>query len=184
MNLWFRLLYELLTWRLRTKESWYSVGRRTFRVWPSDLDIFKHMNNGVFLTLMDVSRYDLALRSGAWKKWKKLGWYPVVVAETITFRKSLMPWQSFDMESRVIGWDDEAFYFEQRFVVANEIYTKALVRIRFLKRTRGILTPQEVVEASGDWNGHQPELPQYVKTWAEQTKLPKGKEAAPSDWNV
>ncbi len=138
MNLWFRLVYELLTWRLRTKENWYSVGRRTFRVWPSDLDVFKHMNNGVFLTLLDVSRYDLALRSGAWQKWKKLGWYPVVVAETVTFRKSLMPWQSFDIESKVIGWDDQAIYFDQRFVVADEIYTQAIVRIRFLKRSRGI----------------------------------------------
>lgn len=182
MNLWFRLVYELLTWRLRTRESWWAVGRRTFRVWPSDLDIFKHMNNGVFLTLLDVSRYDLALRSGSWQKWKKLGWYPVVVAETVTFRKSLTPWQSFDIETKVIGWDDQAFYFEQRFVVADEIYTQAVVRIRFLKRTRGILTPMEVIEGTGDFNGEVPVLPEWVKQWAADTSLPKGKEPAPSNW--
>jgi acyl-CoA thioesterase FadM len=182
MNLWFRLAYELLTWRLRTKQDWLAVGRRTFRVWPSDLDVFKHMNNGVFLTLMDVSRYDLALRAGSWQKWKKLGWYPVVVAETVTFRKSLMPWQSFDIESKVIGWDDQAFYFEQRFVVANEIYTSAVVRIRFLKRSRGILTPMEVIEGTGNWDGTRPQLPEWVKDWAAKTALPKGKEPAPSVW--
>lgn len=183
MNLWLRLAYELLTWRFRTRESWFSVGRRTYRVWPTDLDVFNHMNNGVYLTLMDLSRYDLGLRSRAWQRWKKLGWYPVVVAATITFRKSLMPWQSFDMESRVVGWDDEAFYFEQRFVVANEIYAKAYTRIRFLKRTRGILSPQEVVDATGGWDGHRPELPEFVKHWAEETKLPKGREEAPSEWH-
>lgn len=182
MNLWLRLFYERLTWRLRTRENWYAVGRRSFRVWPSDLDIFNHMNNGVFLTLMDISRYDLGLRSGAWNIWKKHGWYPVVVAETITFRKSLMPWQSFDIESKVIGWDDQAFYFEQRFTVADEIYTKAVVRIRFLKRSRGIVTPQEVVEVSGHVEGPQPVLPEWVKRWAADTSLPKGKEPAPSLW--
>jgi acyl-CoA thioesterase FadM len=183
MNLWLRLIYEKLTWRLRTREDWHAVGRRTFRVWPSDLDIYKHMNNGVFLTLMDVSRYDLALRSGTWKKWKKLGWYPVVVAETVTFRKSLMPWQSFDIESKVIGWDDQAFYFEQRFVVGNEIYTKAVVKIRFLKRTRGILSPDEVIEGTGGWSEARPQLPEWVKSWNTNTALPKGKEPAPSVWS-
>jgi acyl-CoA thioesterase FadM len=182
MNLWFRLAYELLTWRLRTKESWSSVGRRTFRVWPTDLDVFKHMNNGVFLTLLDVSRYDLALRSGAWQRWKKLGWYPVVVAETVTFRKSLMPWQSFDIESKLIGWDDQAIYFDQRFVVADEIYTQAIVRIRFLKRSRGILTPMEVIEGTGTFQGEHPVLPEWVKQWAANSALPKGKEPAPSVW--
>jgi acyl-CoA thioesterase FadM len=63
------------------------LGLRSFRVWPTDLDIFNHMNNGKFLSLMDVSRFDVMLRSGSWKKFRKLNWYPVVVAETITFRK-------------------------------------------------------------------------------------------------
>ncbi|AOY56615.1 acyl-CoA thioesterase [Candidatus Rhodoluna planktonica] len=183
MNLWLRLIYEKLTWRFRTRLHWSDVGRRTFRVWPSDLDVFKHMNNGVFLTLMDISRYDLALRSGTWKKWKKLGWYPVVVAETITFRKSLLPWQAFDMESRVVGWDDQAFYFEQRFVVAGEIYTRAVVRIRFLKRPKGILSPREVSEGTGGWQGPEPQLPEFIKHWAAETGLPKGKEPAPSHWD-
>lgn len=183
MNLWLRLLYERLTWRLRTRESWHSVGRRSYRVWPTDLDIFNHMNNGVYLTLMDLSRYDLALRSGAWAKWKKLGWYPVVVAANITFRKSLTPGQSFDIESKVIGWDDQAIYFEQRFTVADEVYTVAIARLRFLKRSRGILTPQEVLDATGDFEGPAPKLPEWVKNWAAESALPKGKEPAPSIWH-
>ncbi|WP_296631125.1 thioesterase family protein [Rhodoluna sp.] len=182
MNMWLRLLYELLTWRLRTKLHWSDVGRRTFRVWPTDLDIFNHMNNGKFLTLFDLSRYDLALRSGAWQLWKKLGWYPVVVAATITYRKSLQPWQAFDMESKVIGWDAHAFYFDQRMVVAGEIYAQGIIRIRFLKRSRGIVTPDEVLAHSHEFVGEHPVLPEWVKVWAENSSLPKGKEPAPSDW--
>lgn len=182
MNLWIRLAYALLSWRFRAKLDWQAVGRRNFRVWPTDLDVFRHMNNGIFLSLLDLSRLDLAYRSGAWQKWKKHGWYPVVVAETITFRKSLMPWQKFAMESKVIGWDDQAFYFEQRFVVGEEIYTQAIVRIRFLRKARGILTPDEVIAGTAPWHGPKPELPQWVSDWAATTALPKGKEPAPSIW--
>ena len=56
MNLWFRVAYALVTWRFRSKLDWSQVGKRGFRVWPSDLDIFMHMNNGKFLALFDLSR--------------------------------------------------------------------------------------------------------------------------------
>ena len=182
MKLWLRIIYQLLTWRTRPPQSLQDLGRRTFRVWPSDLDVFMHMNNGVFLTLLDLGRYDLSLRSGIWQKWKKLGWYPVVVAENITFRKSLQLWQKFDLETKLIGWTDEAFYFEQRFVVGEEIYARAIVRIRFLKKSRGILTPTEVLEAT-PWHGPVPVLPEWVANWSKASSLPKGREPAPSDWD-
>jgi acyl-CoA thioesterase FadM len=182
VNLWLRLFYELVSWRFRSKLHWSDVGKRRFRVWPSDLDIYRHMNNGKFPVLFDLSRYDLALRSNTWSNWKKLGWYPVVVAETIVFRKSLMPWQKFDMESRVLGWDDQAFYYDQRMVVDGEIYTQGIVRIRFLKKSRGIVTPPEVLELTKDWQGPDPVLPDWVKRWAADSALPKGKEPAPSLW--
>jgi acyl-CoA thioesterase FadM len=182
MNLWFRLIYELLTWRLRSKENFLAIGRRTFRVWPTDLDIYRHMNNGVFLTLMDIGRYDISVRSGAWQRWKKIGWYPVVVAETITFRKSLKLWQAFDIESKVVGWDEQAFYFEQRFVVANEVYAKAIVRVRFLKRSMGSVTPEMILADGGGWHGEIPKLDPWIVEWAKKTALPKGSEPADSNW--
>ncbi len=181
MNLWFRLIWQMLSWRSRSKLAIGDMGRRTFRVWPTDLDIYAHMNNGIFFTLMDIGRFDQGVRAGLWKEWKKRSWYPVVVAENITFRKSLMPWQLFDLESKVIGWDDEAFYFEQRFVAKGEIYAKAIVRIRFLKRPRGIVTPAEIIEVTG-WSGERPILPKWVADWAKQSMLPRVKEPAPSLW--
>lgn len=181
MNMWLRLLWQLLSWRSRSKLNINDVGIRTFRVWPTDLDIYAHMNNGVFLTLLDIGRFDQALRSDLWNEWKLRKWYPVVVAENITFRKSLMPWQLFQLETKVIGWDDEAFYFEQRFTSNGEIYAKAIVRIRFLKNPRGIVTPAEVLEVTG-WAGDAPKLPKWVSDWAKQSLLPRVKEPAPSLW--
>lgn len=182
MNLWFRLAWLYLTWRFAPRLNLWDVGRRSFRVWPTDLDIFNHMNNGVYLTLLDLGRTDLMLRCGAWQHFRRNKWYPVVVAETITFRKSLKPWQKFDIETAVIGWDDQSGYIEQRFVVKGEIYAQAIMRARYLVNPRGVLTPEQVFGGTGAWQGEQPILPDWVVRWAQESKLPRTREAAPSVW--
>lgn len=182
MNLWLRLVWALIGWRGRSKLNIWDVGVRSFRVWPTDLDIFNHMNNGKYLSLLDVSRFDLMLRSGTWQRLRKLSWYPVVVAETITFRKSLAPWQVFQIETQVAGWDAEGLLVDQRFTVNGEIYAQVWVRLRFLKNPRGIITPQQLLAEFGD-PGDGRQAPAWVLDWAKQTALPKGKEPAPSVWS-
>lgn len=182
MNLWLRLIWAQLSWRSRSKIDLWDVGVRKFRIWPSDLDIFNHLNNGKYGSLMDLSRFDIMLRSRTWKRLLQLKWYPVIVAETITFRKSLELWQEFTMESRIEGWDEEGFYACQRFVVDGEIYAEAWARIRFLANPRGIVTPKMVLEEFGQ-PGHQATIPEWVLEWAKTTALPKGKQPAPSIWS-
>lgn len=183
MNLWLRLIWAYLSYRSRGPLNLADVSKRNFRVWPSDLDIFNHMNNGKFLSLCDLGRFDWLLRAKIWPELKKRRWYPVVVAETITFRKSLEPWMTFSIESKIIGWDAEAVFVEQRFVHNHQIYTKAIIKIRYLVNPRGIVTPQEVIDALGGWPGKQPKLDAWIMKWNEDTKLPKGKEPAPSVWS-
>ena len=183
MKLWFRILYVWLTWRSRPKLTIDEVSRVTLRVWPTDLDVYNHMNNGVFLTLMDIGRYDQGLRTGIWQEWNRRGWFPIVVNSTISYRKALLPWQKFTIETKVLGWDEIAYYIEQRFVRDGEIYARAIMRGSFLKRSWGTLTPQEVMEGSGGWPGKPPVVPKWVKDWAASVQLPKGKEPAPSTWD-
>ena len=56
MNLIFRLL-RILVWGL-VGPRLDPLGRSivSFRVWPNDLDINIHMNNGRYLTIMDIVR--------------------------------------------------------------------------------------------------------------------------------
>jgi len=102
---------------------------------------------------------------------------------SITYRKSLELWKLFQVESKIIGWDDQAFFIEQRFTRNGEIYTKAIVKIRWLQNPRGIVTPQEVLDAAGGWSGKVPTLPKWIAEWNVDSALPKGKEPAPSTWN-
>ena len=65
MNLWLRLIWVALSgWLGHRLDLPGEASRLTFRVWFHDLDPFRHMNNGRYLTLMDLGRTDLMVRSG------------------------------------------------------------------------------------------------------------------------
>lgn len=177
----FRTLIHLLRSRRASKLDIDDVSRVRLRVVPTDLDVLGHMNNGVYLSIMDLGRMDLLIRTGLWERMRAAGYYPVMANETITFRKSLQPWQRFVLESKVVGYDAKATYVEQRFVVDGEIYASAITRGRFLKKAGGTVSTAELSAFTGvDVSAHTP--PAWVLTWAESVALPTTRAAAPSDW--
>lgn len=168
MNRWLRLLWFLLAVRSRPPVSPLGPCRTSFRTWFTDLDVFRHMNNGTYLTIMDIARMDLMVRSGMWKKIEAQGWYPVVVAETIQFRRSLNLFERFEIQTRVLGADDKAIVLEQQFFRRGEAVAHALVRARFLRRTGGNVAPAELAPVVG-FGGELPPLSGYAALWnAEQ----------------
>ena len=110
------------------------------------------------------------------------GWYAVVSSETVTFRKSLNLWQRFDVESRLIGHDDKAIYLEHRAVVDGEVYARAIIRARMMKRSGGTLSHEELFTAVGRPEGI-PEVEDWVHEWAAASALPPTRAEAPSIWN-
>ncbi len=81
VNLYLRLLLMHLTARRRGRLGIWDTARTAFRVRPHDLDLFGHVNNGRYLTIMDVARLDLLVRSGLWSRIRARGWYPVVAGQ-------------------------------------------------------------------------------------------------------
>ena len=118
MNLWLRILWYLLRLhgepRLEMPED-PSVVR--FRVWPTDLDTSAHMNNGRYLTLMDLGRLDVMVRSGLWRPILRHKWTPIATAVMIRFRRELRLWQRFRLESRIVAWDEFTVVMEQIFLI-------------------------------------------------------------------
>ncbi len=99
MNLYLRLILTLLrSWRLARRGAALRPGdtlERRFRVWPGDLDINGHMNNGRYLTLIDLMLVEYFVRSGFARAMLKAGWRPMSGGAVITYRKGLMPWQHY-----------------------------------------------------------------------------------------
>lgn len=118
MNLWLRMLWYVLTaWRLPRLALPADVSRLAFRVWPSDLDTSLHMNNGRYLTLMDLGRLDIMVSSGLWRAVLRNGWTPIASAIKIRFRRELKSLQKFRLETRLVAWDRVSVIMEQTFVL-------------------------------------------------------------------
>ncbi len=164
MNLFLRLLWQVIFACFRSSVSVFGPCRTPFTVLPTDLDVLMHVNNGVYLSMMDLARIDLMQRSGLFAPIKKKGWYPVVVAQSIRYKRSLLAFQRFVIETRVLGWDDKAFVVEQRFERKGEVVAQALVRARFLSRNGGNPTPADIVALVPSPQA-TPILPQYAAQW-------------------
>ncbi|MGV8965120.1 MAG: acyl-CoA thioesterase [Cellulomonas sp.] len=144
--------------------------RTAMRVLPNDLDVLRHMNNGVYLSLMDLGRVDMLVRTGVHAAVSARGWYPVVVAESIRFRRSLQLWERFEIVTRVLGWDDRVIYLEQVFERRRasgepEVVATAIVAARFLARAGGGVPAPDVAESFGAPR-ESPDLPPEVTTWS------------------
>jgi acyl-CoA thioesterase FadM len=186
MHMIFRtLLHVLFLARRKPDLAHDEVARTNFITLPTDLDINRHMNNGVYFSIMDVARFDMLVRNGVWRMMRERGWYPVVASETITFRKSLSLWQRFTIESRLVGHDERAVYMEQRFVRPGrdgrpEVYATGFIRARFLRKSGGTVPMSEIVEALGVTAEHG--IPEWLERWGADVALPPTRAEAPSIW--
>lgn len=185
MNVIWRTLLVILRARLRVRRGRTldptAVGGIRLTTLPSDIDLLRHMNNGRYLSLFDLGRWDLLIRTGLFDAMDAQGWYAVVSSETVTFRKSLQLWQRFEVQSRFIGHDDKALFLEHRAVVKGEVYARAIVRARMLRRTGGTVSHEELFAAVGKPEG-VPEIDAWVHDWAAASALPPVRTPAPSVW--
>ncbi len=151
MNLWLRLLWLLLTgWRRTALALPGDASQLPFRVWPHDLDISLHMNNGRYLTLMDLGRTDLMLRSGLWRAVWRHKWTPIASAITIRYRRELRPFQKFRLETRLLTWDDTLVVMEQNFLIVGgrrdgHVAAHALFKGGLYDRAKGAFVPVAVL---------------------------------------
>lgn len=149
--------------------------RTTLRVMPNDLDLLRHVNNGAYLTLLDIGRVDMTLRSGAQSALGERGWFPVVVGESIRFHRSMRLWEQFTIVTRVLGWDERVIYLGQRFERARrdgtvDVVAEAWVVARFLARSGGTVPSPQVAEVFG-LDPVSPDLPDDVVAWSRSLDL-------------
>ena len=105
MNLYLRLVLTLLrAWRMRRLEVGQTLERR-FRVLPNDIDINGHMNNGRYLTMIDLMIIEYFVRVGFAGVIFKNGWRQMSGGSFITYRRGLKPFQSYTLRYRIDACD-------------------------------------------------------------------------------
>jgi acyl-CoA thioesterase FadM len=169
MNLIIRLFIVLTTTMFRARLGLRDTSRVRLRVLPNDLDLNLHMNNGRYLTVMDLGRIDFLLRAGSLTLFLRKRWQPLVGGTIIRYRFGLRAFQRFEVATRIVGWDEKWFYFEQRVEnphgVAAIALSKALVR-----DPMGTVEPEVVLRTVGIV-AERPHMTDPVSRWlaAEET---------------
>ncbi len=141
------------------------------RVHLSDLDLYRHVNNGIYLQCCDVARSNFLADLGAFGALNAKGWYPVVAAQTIKYRRSLTFRQRFELTTTVLGWDERVVYLEQSFsrrtrAGESEHVARAIIAGRFLARDGSRVAAPDVIALLAGSSLSSPELPEDVAAWA------------------
>lgn len=168
MNLILRLIRVIVAARFRERLEILDTSVVNFVVWPHDLDVNVHMNNGRYLTIADLGRIDLVARTGILNLMIKRRWAPVVAMASIRFRASLKPFQRYQLHTRVVCWDEKWVYMEQRFERKGETVALAYVKGLFRAKRR-TLRSREILEALGQQQ-RSPHMPPAL----EALKLAEG----------
>lgn len=118
MNLYLRLIWALLrAWRMPRIVPGETI-TRTLRVFPNDIDINGHMNNGRYLTLVDLMLIEYFVRTGFAQAMLQNRWKPMSGGSFITYRKGLQPFQayelSFTLDAADAHWNYMRYEFRKR----------------------------------------------------------------------
>lgn len=161
MNLLFRFLWTLLTARRRGRIGPLDEARLRLRVLPTDLDVNLHMNNGRYLSIMDLGRMDYVARLGLFGIMLRNRWRPLVGSATVRYRRPLQPFQRYELVTRTLCWDDKWIYLEQRFERRGELVAQAFVKVLFGTAGR-TLRSREILKALGQ-EMRSPHMPPHIE---------------------
>ena len=148
MNLIFRMLYVFTISLFRERLAVGNfVSRLSLRVLPNDLDINFHMNNGRYLTICDLNRVDLFIRSGLLKAMFKRKWIPIIAEHTMIYKKPLGMLEHFDVMLEVTHWDEKYFYMKHIFSNSERVVAEGASMGCVYARGLGVVSPADVLAA-------------------------------------
>jgi len=148
-----------------TRRGVLEDSRVAFRVMPNDCDINFHMNNGRYLSFMDLGRVHLIVQLGLLGTVFRSRWKPVLAAAEINFIRALRPLQKFELVTRVVTWDDKYVYMEQLFEARGVLCAHAFVKGLFLGN-EGRVSNAAVLAMLG-YDAPSPPMPEELRIWAD-----------------
>ncbi len=140
MNLLLRFIRVLIHAFFRPSLSIFEESVLWFRVYPHDIDLNKHMTNSRYLSLMDLGRIDLSLRSPLSRYLVQGQWKAVLGSVIIQFQRPLKLFQKVSLHTYVVGWDTKCIYLAQKIMFNQQAASYAFAKCLFLDESGIILT--------------------------------------------
>ena len=157
-----------------TKEVWLSRRQPALRFdqthvshhicWPWDLDLWLELNNGRTLTIYDLGRIPLAVRTGLVRVLKEQRWGLTVAGSVVRYRRRVRVFDRVETHSRLLGWDQRFVYIDQSMWKTNgDCASQAVFRTAMTDKN-GIVAPDRVLQAL-QVDAPSPTLPDWVQHW-------------------
>jgi len=133
------------------------------RCWPWDVDPFMELNNGRTMTLMDMGRIPVFIRSGLLDVLEREGWRLTMAGASIVYRRRVPTFAPLEIRTRPMGRDARFLYVEHLTSAKGEPAHHAVYRAAVVER--GIVPTDRVIAAAGEtvWDAA---LPDWAADWA------------------
>ena len=166
---WLRLLRVGSSLIGKSRVDLLATTRVRLRVWPNDLDFNIHLNNGRYLTLSDIGRIHWFVRAGLFRIARQHKAFPVGGDAIAKFRRDLKVFQTFEIHTRLIGWDRKWGFIEHRFVRKGRVI--GMVTFRGVFKGPGGLVDPGVLLAGLGHSSPSPELPEWANRFHQSEEL-------------
>ena len=93
-----------------------------------------------------------------------------IAAASVRYRRSLELFQKVLLKTRVLAWDETAFYLEQRFVAVDGfVYATVLTKNKVIQANKmeRFVSPAELVQSLSGWSMQNPTLSQDLHLWIQ-----------------
>ena len=146
-----RLTRVLVQSKFKPKLKFHSEEFDTIKlsVWPQDIDPFLELNNGRYVTLLDLGRFAYGARVDINEFLKKNHWSLTITGTYNEYRYRLRLFKTFELKTKIVGYDTEWFYFFQKLERNGKTHMASVVKFAFTSK-KGIVKPEEVVNAMGE----------------------------------
>ena len=169
----FRLIVIALKARRAPAIEPKAVSEISFYCRPWDIDVFFEMNNGRALTLYDLGRFDLSIRSGFSKALAKNRWGLAVAGSTTQYRKRIRVFNKVTMRTRLVAIDEKWIYVNQSMWLGDKPASSVLLRTCVTNKD-GVVPTENVMNAMGLTKAEQEPLrsglPEWASLWEQADK--------------
>jgi acyl-CoA thioesterase FadM len=169
MNLYLRLLLTILKALRAPRIAQGESVELALRVLPNDLDINGHMNNGRYLTIVDLGLFTLFIRSGFARLCLTKGWRPMGGGSVVYFRHGLTLFQRYTLRLTPVGWDKFWNYCRFDFIRGGEICATGFMKGAAAGRN-GLVRNADIYPVLGH-HAPSPPLPDDLQAWIASDRL-------------
>jgi acyl-CoA thioesterase FadM len=166
MNLYFRLIWIVVRSLFKSSIDFADKISLNLHILPNDLDINRHLNNGRYLTLLDLANIEFFIRSGVLKHALRKGFRPMLGGLIVTYRKGLSLFERCTLTMQIEAWDEHWNYFRFEFRNSDDHLSAAgYIKGAFVSK-KGII-PNKVADKIFGHGRGDCKLPPAVANWIE-----------------